>query len=89
MNDLVQLVRHALPVESASLALMSRIRLPYELGMWAGHGCDVLTKVTGRQLPISAVRVQKFCATTQFSAENSRNQVLFLRIPCSRVWNGR
>ena len=69
MNDLVQLVRHALPVESASLALLRRIRLPYELGMWAGHGCDLLAKITGRQFPISAVRVQKFCATTQFSAE--------------------
>ena len=51
------------------MTLLRRIRLPYELGMWAGHGCDVLAKVTGRQFPISAVRVQKFCATTQFSAK--------------------
>ncbi|MFL2774229.1 MAG: NAD-dependent epimerase/dehydratase family protein [bacterium] len=70
MNDLVQLVRQALPVKSASSTLMRRIRLPYDLGMWAGHSCDVLAKVTGRQFPISAVRVQKFCATTQFSATN-------------------
>ena len=69
MNDLVQLVRQAMPVKTASVALLLRIRLPYDLGMVAGYGCDLLAKITVRQLPISAVRVQKFCAITKFYAE--------------------
>ena len=86
MNDLVQLVRQALPVKSASLALMSRIRLPYELGMWAGHGCDVLAKVTGRQFPISAVRVQNFVQPHNSLRKSSKRQVCS-SLPCNRVWS--
>ena len=41
---------------------------PYWLGMWGGYGFDVLAFLTRRKLPISSVRVKKFCATTQFDA---------------------
>ena len=45
------------------------VRIPYWLGMLGGYGFDALAKLSGRKLPISSVRVQKFCATTQFAAE--------------------
>lgn len=46
----------------------SRLRIPYALGYLAGVGCDLVSTVTGKSLPISSVRVRKFCSTTTFSA---------------------
>ena len=63
MNELVRQVRHDLGQNGKLL------RLPEWLGMVGGYGVDVLAKITGKKLPISSVRVQKFCATTQFSAD--------------------
>ena len=45
------------------------VRIPYWLGMLGGYGFDALAKLSGHKLPISSVRVQKFCATTQFAGE--------------------
>jgi len=42
--------------------------IPYWLGMLGGYGFDVLAWLTRKKLSISAVRVKKFCATTQFDA---------------------
>ncbi|WP_086931428.1 NAD-dependent epimerase/dehydratase family protein [Agarilytica rhodophyticola] len=44
-------------------------RLPYFVGLIAGSVFDLLAKLTGRKLPISTIRVKKFCATTQFSSK--------------------
>lgn len=44
------------------------IRIPYLLGMLGGYCLDLVAKVTKKKLPISSVRVKKFCATTQFDA---------------------
>jgi len=63
MNELVRQVRHDLG-QNRKL-----VRLPEWLGMLGGYGVDVLAKLTGKKLPISSVRVKKFCATTQFSAD--------------------
>jgi nucleoside-diphosphate-sugar epimerase len=41
---------------------------PMWLGMIGGYCFDVLAAVTGKKLTVSSVRVQKFCATTQFDA---------------------
>lgn len=62
MNKLVALLAHELgkPVP--------RARLPYALGLVAGTGFDLLARVTGRSLPISKLRVEKFCAETVFEA---------------------
>jgi GlcNAc-P-P-Und epimerase len=46
-------------------------RIPYGIGLAAGTLCDGLARLTGRKLPISAVRVRKFCANTRFSAERA------------------
>jgi len=62
MNELVRDVRSQLGQESRL------VRIPEWLGMLGGYGFDVLARMTGKKFPVSSVRVQKFCATTQFSA---------------------
>ncbi len=49
------------------------IRLPYWLGYAGGLSFDVLAKLTGKKFSVSAVRVKKFCATTQFDATTAHN----------------
>jgi nucleoside-diphosphate-sugar epimerase len=44
------------------------IRVPYFIGYSGGKLLDVVAKVTGKKFPISAVRIKKFCATTQFDS---------------------
>ena len=67
MNELVRLAHTELRGGGASSAGMARI--PYWLGILGGYGFDALAKLSGRKLPISSVRVKKFCATTQFATE--------------------
>lgn len=43
------------------------LRLPYCLGLLAGHGADAFAFLTGRQFPITASRICKFCAVTTVS----------------------
>ncbi|WP_395490616.1 NAD-dependent epimerase/dehydratase family protein [Cedecea davisae] len=62
MNQLVSEVEKSLNKKIPS------VHLPYSLGMLGGFCFDMLSKVTGKKYPISAVRVKKFCATTQFDA---------------------
>lgn len=47
----------------------STMKIPYAVGYIGGMAFDVIAKLTGKKFPISRVRVQKFCATTQFSAD--------------------
>lgn len=42
-----------------------RHRLPYGLGLSAGYVFDLIGALTGRRLPVSSVRIRKFCANTQ------------------------
>jgi nucleoside-diphosphate-sugar epimerase len=44
-------------------------RMPRSVAMAAGHGLDVLARVSGKRFPISAIRVRKFCESTQFRAD--------------------
>jgi hypothetical protein len=41
--------------------------------MLGGYGFDILGKLTGKKFPVSAVRVKKFCATTQFDATKAHS----------------
>ena len=45
------------------------LRLPFWLGMTMGSIADIVARVTGANLPISSIRVKKFCSTTTFSCE--------------------
>jgi nucleoside-diphosphate-sugar epimerase len=46
----------------------TRFSLPRPLGMVIGKGFDGVARVTGKSLPISAIRVEKFCAETTVDA---------------------
>ena len=66
MNTLVRHVRSALQGQNRV-----GLRLPYWLGMLLGYIADGVARVTGKSMPLSSVRVRKFCASTSFaSAQN-------------------
>jgi len=65
MTHLVDVIRRALGMKGAGA------RIPYMLGLVGGKGLDFVAKATGRTFPISAIRVQKFCATTVVNADKA------------------
>lgn len=67
MNTLVGVVRQTLG-KSGGIAM----RIPYGLGYLMGLGCDLVANITGKSLPVSSIRVKKFCATTQFNTAVSQ-----------------
>ena len=67
MNDLVPLVSDVMNKHIPS------IRVPYALGMLGGYCFDLLSKITGKKMTISSVRVKKFCATTQFDSTKAHS----------------
>lgn len=67
MNELVKQVELSLNKKIPST------HFPYWLGLLGGFGFDVLSKLTGKKFAVSAVRVRKFCATTQFDATKANN----------------
>mgnify|MGYP007071531418 CR=1 FL=1 len=44
------------------------IRLPAALGLVGGYCADIISKITGKALPVSLIRVKKFLGTTQFGS---------------------
>ena len=64
MNKLVQLVGTSLKKAKKPL------RFPYLFGYIGGLCFDFLAILTGKKYTVSAVRVKKFCATTQFDSSN-------------------
>jgi len=66
MNTLVPMLRGMLG-QPARVGL----RLPYWLGYGFGLACDAVAWITRKRLPISAVRIKKFCGSTQFSAQKA------------------
>lgn len=63
VNTLLDIVFEALGKKQPPLSL------PYPMGLGAGYVFDGLSKVIGKPLPVSSVRVQKFCAETTCSAD--------------------
>jgi GlcNAc-P-P-Und epimerase len=45
------------------------VKIPKTVTMIGGYGFDIVARLSGRTFPISAIRVRKFCETTQFKAE--------------------
>ncbi len=66
MNELIATIRMSLG-KSARVP----VRVPYWLGIGFGCGCDAVAGLTRRTLPVSRVRVEKFCANTVFSADKA------------------
>ncbi len=50
-----------------------KINIPYTVGILAGYTFDALAKITRRTFPISAIRVQKFCADTTVNASKAHD----------------
>ena len=63
MNELVRIARSTLGKDQSR-----PWRIPYRLGLGVGLAFDLAAKLTGLRFPISAVRVRKYAATTQFGA---------------------
>lgn len=63
MNDLFFLVKNTLNKN------IPNIRFPYFLGLMAGYAFDLLAKITRKKLVVSSIRIKKFCANSQISAE--------------------
>ncbi len=69
-NDMNQLVAHVSKVLSKHIPAT---HYPYWLGMFGGYCFDIVAKVLNRKLPISSVRVKKFCATTEFNSDKAHS----------------
>jgi len=62
MNTLVKKVFKALGKEEKV-----GIRIPYSIGYGMGKILDLGAKISGKKLPISSIRVKKFCSNTSFN----------------------
>lgn len=67
MNELI------LHIEKVLKKRIPKTHFPYWMGMCGGYCFDILAKITGKKLPISSVRVKKFCATTEYDAAKVGN----------------
>lgn len=56
--EIVSIVRNEMDISA------TKITVPYHLGLLGGYAFDILSKISGKKFPISAVRIQKFCAET-------------------------
>lgn len=63
MNELVSWVNKLLG-KSTEI----KLRVPYRLGLLIGKGFDFAAKVIGKKLPISAIRVKKFCSNSVYES---------------------
>ncbi|EAB6540059.1 UDP-N-acetylglucosamine 4-epimerase, partial [Salmonella enterica subsp. enterica] len=63
MEDLTDIICKAMDKHK------SNIHVPYSVGLLGGYCFDILAKVTGKEFPISSIRIKKFCARTQFKSD--------------------
>jgi nucleoside-diphosphate-sugar epimerase len=63
MNDLVSWVNKLLGKSNEI-----KFRLPYQVGLFIGKGFDLAAKMMGKKLPISAIRVKKFCSNSVYES---------------------
>jgi nucleoside-diphosphate-sugar epimerase len=65
INELVEIITKKLDKK------LPPVRVPYTFGLAMGYGFDLIAKIIKKPLPISSVRVKKFCATTQFDSSKA------------------
>ena len=63
MNELVSRVRAKLKGKNGV-----GLRLPYWLGLLLGYTADFAAKLSGKNLPVSSIRVKKFASSTEFKS---------------------
>lgn len=71
-NELVQFIGRCLG-KSEKVS-----RIPRSAAMLGGHALDILARLSGKRFPISAIRIRKFCETTQFRADRIRERTNFV-----------
>lgn len=71
MREFVQTVRNALGLKGLGL------KIPYSIGLMGGKTFDIIANATGKNFPISAIRVKKFCANTIVNADKAIKQIGF------------
>jgi len=64
-NQLIEIIKKSLNIK------IPPFRIPYYFGLFGGFVFDVIARFTRRKLPISAIRVRKFCADTQINASKA------------------
>lgn len=47
------------------------IRIPYKIGLIGGYLFDILAGISGKKLPISSIRIKKFCSNSCFNTSIS------------------
>jgi nucleoside-diphosphate-sugar epimerase len=63
MNELVSWVNNLLGKSNEI-----KFRLPYQVGLFIGKGFDLVAKIMDKKLPISAIRVKKFCSNSVYES---------------------
>ena len=66
MNELVSQVRAKLKGKEGV-----GLRLPYWLGLLLGYTADLVAKISGKNLPVSSIRVKKFASSTEFRSSKA------------------
>jgi nucleoside-diphosphate-sugar epimerase len=51
-----------------------KFKIPYFIGVIGGYFFDCISIILRKKLPISSIRIKKFCATTQFDASKVHNE---------------
>jgi nucleoside-diphosphate-sugar epimerase len=74
-NDLVNII------SKASGKKLRQVRIPYLIGYAAGIAFDIISKISGKEMVISSIRIKKFCATTQYS--NKKIEEFAFKAPIS------
>jgi nucleoside-diphosphate-sugar epimerase len=67
MVELTQTIEKKMKIKLPS------IKIPYLLGIMGGYCFDFISALSGEKFAISSVRVQKFCATTQFDSSKAHS----------------
>lgn len=79
----LHLYNYADKPDLSTMALVASIRaslglkgtgpaMPYAIGLLGGAAFDIAAKITGKNFPISSIRVKKFCADTVVNADKLR-----------------
>ena len=86
MNELISMVRYNLKGKSGV-----GLRLPFSIGMLLGYLADIFSKISGKNLPVSSIRIKKFTSSSEF--ESSKSTLDNFKAPFSleeglkRTWN--
>lgn len=67
MLELVYIIQSNMKIKTPVL------RIPYYIGIFFGYIFDIISFIIRKKIPLSSVRVKKFCATTQFDATKAHS----------------